>query len=114
MNNLLAQGGENSLPGLQNMIICEGPDCNFASLMQLVEVLIHNIVVISTYIAVAVIIYAGFLLITSGGNPGKKEKAKNALTMIIIGYVCILVAWVLVYTITSVLLDDDYSLLSIL
>ena len=91
--------------------ICNGPDCGFADLMQLVVNLINNLVVISTFLATAAFAYAGFLFLTSGGSEAKKDQAKKVFTKVLIGYLWILAAWVIVYTIDKVLLDGGFSLL---
>jgi hypothetical protein len=109
------------LTGWQSMIVCDGtvpnpnnlPKCDFGSLITLVNVLISNLVVLSTLLATMVFIYAGFILLTSGGNPGARDRAKGMLGKVVIGYIVVLSAWIIVYTITSVLLDPagGYSLL---
>lgn len=114
-----------ALPGWQSLIVCDGvggvpgpsgnilPKCDFKSLVMLVNVLINNLVIISTLLAVMVFIYAGFILLTSGGNPGARDRAKGMLGKVVVGYLVVLAAWIIVYTITSVLLDPagNYSLL---
>lgn len=97
-------------------IVCgirELPDCGFSHLIELAQNLIHNLVVFSTFIVVFVFAYAGFMLISSGGSEDKKNKAKHAFQMVVWGYLWILVAWLLIYTITTALLDVDegFSLL---
>lgn len=96
-----------------DLIVCDGVDvpCTFAKLIELVKVLITDLVFISTFIAVAAFAYAGFVLLTSGGNETAKKKATHVFTSVVIGYVWILAAWLIVYTITSVLLNPGYSLL---
>lgn len=93
--------------------MCDGvtEPCTFTHIIELIVVVVHDMVLISTLIVVAGFCYAGFKLLTSGGNQKAAETAKHIFTSIAIGYVCILGAWLLVYTITSVLLDADYSLL---
>ena len=105
MNDLLAQSF--------NLIVCDGVTvpCTFAKLVELVQNLITALVTISTFLATAAFAYAGFLLLTSGGNESAKTKAKEVFKKVLIGYLWILGAWLLVYTITSVLLEPGYSLL---
>jgi hypothetical protein len=81
-----------------NLIVCSGTDadpCTFAHLV----------------LATMAFAYAGFILLTSGGSEGKKDEAKKIFTKVLIGYLWILGAWLLVYTITSVLLNSGYSVL---
>lgn len=91
---------------LKPFIVCIGPDCTFSSLITLVQNLIYNLIVISTFLAIAAFAYAGFILLTSGGSEGKRDKAKDVFWKVLKGYLWILGAWLLVYTITSVLLQD--------
>lgn len=91
--------------------VCSGPDCDFAALIELVRRLINFLVIISTFLATAVFAYAGFLLLTSGGNESAKTKAKDMFFKVLKGYLWILAAWLVVYTIISTLLKSGYSLL---
>ena len=97
----------------KDLIVCDGvtDPCGFDDLIDLVKALITDLVLLSTLLAVAAFCYAGFLLLTSGGNESAKEKAKTTLFKVVKGYLWILAAWLVVYTITSVLLKDGYSLL---
>jgi len=99
------------------LIVCDGvkttelPECDFNSLITLVKVLITDLVYLSTFLAVAAFAYAGYILLTSGGNTSARDKAKGVFMKVLIGYLWILAAWLIVYTITSVLLKPGYSLL---
>ena len=107
MSDLLAQSFK--------LIVCDGTTanpCTFAKLVELVQNLITAMVVISTFLAAAAFAYAGILLLTSGGSEGKKDEAKKIFTKVLIGYLWILGAWVVVYTIVSTLLNSGYFLLA--
>ena len=86
-------------------------DCSFADLITVAQHLIQDLVILSTLLATAVFAYAGFKLLTSGGDPGALKEAKGILFKVIIGYLWILSAWLIVYTITTALLKDGYSIL---
>lgn len=96
---------------METLIVCDGPDCGFSHLITLAQNLITDMIIISTFLATAAFAYAGFLLLTSGGSQAIKDKAKSVFTKVLIGYLWILGAWLLVYTITSVLLKPSYSIL---
>lgn len=93
----------------QDMIVCNGPDCGLDDLIVLVNAVIQNLVVLSTILATIAFIYVGFRLMTSGGDPGAKNDAKDILWKVVIGYVVILVAWLVVYTIMSVLVNPEFN-----
>ncbi len=98
----------------KNLIVCDGTTdnpCTFNSLIVLAQNLINDLIIISTLLATAAFAYAGFLLLTSGGSETIKTKAKGIFIKVLIGYLWILGAWLLVYTITSVLLNEGYSIL---
>jgi hypothetical protein len=93
---------------LVNFPGCTGVDCDFADLITLARNLITALVMISTFLAAAAFAYAGMLLLSSGGSEGKKDQAKKVFTKVLIGYLWILGAWVLVYTISRVLLAPGF------
>ncbi len=88
------------------------PVCNFGSLITLLQVLIHDLVVISTLLAGCVFAYAGFILLTSGGNANAMKQAREIFMKVLKGYLWILAAWLIVYTITNTLLGPGYTLLT--
>lgn len=98
---------------MRPLIVCGGASdpCQFHHLGELVQNLIYDLVLLSTFLATAAFAYAGFLLLTSGGNESKKNEAKDIFLKVLKGYLWILVAWVLIYTITRVLLLDEFTLL---
>lgn len=85
--------------------------CGFEHLILLAKNLITDLVILSTFLAMAAFVYVGFLLLTSGGKESAKTKAKDVFMKVIIGYLWILGAWLLIYTITSVLLKDNFLFL---
>ncbi len=88
------------------------PLCDWGALITLVQVLIYNMVVLSTFLAIAVFGWIGFLFLTSGGNSGAKDKAKKMFLSVMKGYLWILFAWLVIYTITNTLLKPGYTLLT--
>lgn len=95
----------------KTLIVCNGPNCTLNDLITLIQNLISNLIVLSTFLAVAAFAWAGILLLISGGKESARDKAKDIFKKVLIGYLWILGAWLLVYTITSVLLKSGYSLL---
>src|SRR3989344_3246116 len=93
----------------KTLIVCNGPSCQFSDLIVLIQNLIHNLIVFSTFLAVAAFAWAGFLLLTSGGSESAKTKAKDVFVKVMKGYLWILAAWLLVYTITSILIKPEFA-----
>lgn len=74
--------------------------CDFAYVMLLINNFIKFLLfVIATPLAAVIICYAGFLMLTSGGNSEKLTKAKSIMKNIIFGYIIALAAWLIVHTI---------------
>lgn len=85
--------------------------CDINAFITLIKHGIHDLVLLSTLLAVVILVYAGMLWLTSGGNRGKHDQALGMLGAVVKGYVWILAAWVIVYSITSVLLYDKFNFL---
>ena len=99
---------------LKPLIICGLKNldpCRFAHLVQVTQNLIFNLILLSSVFATAAFAYAGFKLLTSGGDEKAKTEAKEIFKKVVWGFVWILVAWLLVYTITEGLLNEGYSIL---
>lgn len=73
--------------------------CTFEDVFILINKFIKGILefVIAPFVLILVI-YAGFLYLTSGGAAEKREKAKNIFYDIVIGILWILGSWLIVYT----------------
>lgn len=96
------------------MIVCdvgEQDPCGYQDLIELASVLIHNLVLLSTLIAVALFAYAGFKMLMAQGSEAEFTKAVGMLKKLIWGYLWILIAWLVVYTISEALLKPGFSLL---
>jgi hypothetical protein len=95
------------------MIVCDGVkvECTYAKLVELAIVLMHNLVLLSTLIAVALFAYAGFRMLLAQGSENEYKKAIEMFKKLAIGYMWILAAWLVVYTISSALLNPGFSLL---
>lgn len=73
--------------------------CVFTDAIRLVQRIIEYIFVLVLPIAAIIFAYAGFLLLTSGGDTKKRDDAKRAMTNLVIGIFIIMVAWLAVKTI---------------
>ena len=99
------------------LIVCDGPvlpttamittaeaklghkyvPCDFNGMMLQIQHMINIFIVLGVVVAVAGMIYAGFLLIS--GTPANIGKAKDIFPKIIIGFIIMLSAWFVVYQI---------------
>jgi hypothetical protein len=79
--------------------------CDFNALMALVNTVI-NFILFKMVVPIAAIMfaYAGYLLITAGGETaGARTKAKSIFTNAIIGLIIAVAAWLIVSTILAIL-----------
>lgn len=91
---------------------CKNDNCGWGDLIELARKLVNYLILISAPIAAIVFAYAGFLLTTAGPDTGKRETAKKLFLNATIGFIFVLVAWLIVYTITNALLTSaGYSIL---
>ncbi len=88
------------------------PNCGFADLINLARVLINDLIFLATFLVVAGCIFIGFKLMTSGGNESAMKDAKDRLGSLLKGYFFLLAGWLIVYTITSTLINANFSFLN--
>ncbi len=76
--------------------------CDFEDFIQLIRNVIRFIVLYLTLPAlVLAIAWAGFLILTSGGNAGKRTEAKDVLLKVVMGLIFMIGAWFIVEMIYS-------------
>ena len=88
-----------------DLVTCDGADCDFNALMELVNEVIRFILFnMVVPIAAIMFAYAGFLLVTAGGETaGARTKAKTIFTNAVIGLVLAVASWLIIRTILSIL-----------
>jgi len=90
--------------GQQMMVTAMLAPCDFDYLMQLINNVIDFLLfIVATPLVAIILCYAGFLMITAGGNSEKAGKAKHILTNVIFGYIIALIAWLVINSIMSAL-----------
>ncbi len=97
----------------QPLIVCDGAlgtsdPCGYDDLIELANVIINNFTVIAVLGASIAFIYVGIKLLTSGGDVGAMKDAKDTGTNVLKGLFFVLAAWVIVKTITTVLLSEEF------
>jgi hypothetical protein len=80
-----------------------GRICGFNDLIGLIQEVIEYIFILTVPITAIVFAYAGFLYITSGEKPKKREDAKNAMIKVVIGIAVVMSAWLVVTLIVTTL-----------
>lgn len=76
----------------------------FAEFMKLIDNVIKFLLFkMAVPIAAIMFAYAGFTMVTSGGSPEAKTKAKNIFTSVAIGLIIAVAAWLIIRTILLIL-----------
>lgn len=73
--------------------------CGYCDLFTLAQNIMNFLVYIAVFVAVLLFVYAGFKLITSGGNQAALTQAKGIFTSVVIGLVITLGSWLIVDTV---------------
>lgn len=95
-------------PGnLTKLVPCEGPGCNACHVVQLGNNILRWLIGVLTIVFALVTAWAGFGLVTSGGNTQAKTQAKSLMTNAIIGFLIVLAAWLIVDTLLKSLLSEE-------
>src|SRR3989344_9649438 len=82
--------------------------CGFADLMHLIRHLIDFAFFLAMPIAVCLFAWAGWLYLSSGGNPGNISKAHGIFWSVFIGLMWVLGAWLVIKLISDALLRPEY------
>lgn len=92
------------LSSADGLVPCNDSSCGFTDLMTLVNNVINAILLLAAPIAAIMFAYAGFLLVTAGGeSAGAKTKAKSIFTNAVFGFIIALAAWLVVKLILTTL-----------
>ncbi len=101
----------------ENLIVCDdapgsalGP-CSYNKLIELAQNFINFLILIAIPLAALSFAWAGFLIMTAGGNQGQRDRGKDVFVKVAKGLIFMLAAWLIVDLILSALLDDGYSIL---
>lgn len=96
-------------PGLVKCGKTEGSECGFKDLITLVNDVVKFVFVyLAVPIAAIMFVYAGFQMITAGGESAhSREKAKHIFTNAVIGLVLAAGAWLIIHTLLLILGYQD-------
>ncbi len=80
----------------QSLVPCSGSSCGTCEMVQLADNVVDFIILISVSIAALVFMWAGYLMLSAGGNAGQIKRGRDVLTDAIIGLVIVLACWLIV------------------
>lgn len=80
--------------------------CNFSTLFDMINTIIGYVIAISMPLAAIAFAYAGWLRLTSGGNPGQITKSNHVFISVGIGVMVILGGWLVFRLIADTFLNS--------
>ena len=80
---------------------------SICDLAQLVQNILNDAVILSTFMAAILFAWAGARMLMAAGNPKQIGKAKKTFSAVFIGFVMILTAWLIVDTIMKTFTDQS-------
>jgi len=100
-----------SAVGWQPLVVCGdtvATMCNWDSLILFARNVINDLIILALPVAAIAFAWAGFQILTSGGDEGKMKKGKDVLFKVAIGFAWIVGAYVLVQFIIKTFVDARY------
>lgn len=85
--------------------------CGWREFVDLGQRFINFLIILIIPLATVTFAYAGFTILTAGGNAGQVQKGKEMFTKVATGIAWALAAWLIINTILNALVGDGYSLL---
>lgn len=85
--------------------------CGWREFVSLGQRFINYLILLIIPLATVTFAWAGFTILTAGGNAGQVQKGKEMFSKVAIGIAWALAAWLVINTILNALVGDGYSLL---
>lgn len=74
-----------------------GESCGWIDLINLINAMIKYGIELIAIVFVLILLYAGFLYLTSGGDASKVKKVREMINKVMWGLICTLCGWIIVY-----------------
>ncbi len=91
------------------LVTCDGPNCNFCSLVTTIDNVIDFLVILAVILSTIMLAIGGFKLVASKGNPGAMKDAKQYLINVCIGILIVMAAWTIVDILMKLLVSDTVT-----
>lgn len=95
-----------SLTLAAGLVECVGTDCGTCELIETGNTVLSFIITVMMSVASLLFVYAGFLMVTSGGDVSAYNKAKGIFTNVLIGIIIMMCAWLIIDTVLKTFLED--------
>jgi len=81
--------------------------CDFNAIVDVAQNIVNWLVFISVLVGAALFAYAGLLYVSSAGSEEKVKKAHDLFRSVLVGFLLVLAAWLIVYTISTAVIKED-------
>ena len=75
----------------------------------MVQRIINILLYVAVFIAIIMILYAGFLYLTAGGSTEKTKKAHKVIMATFVGMLIAFCSWIVVYTVVTYFIDPTFG-----
>lgn len=82
-------------------VVITKEECDFTDIYKLIINVTNYLIILGAAISAIAFAWAGFLMMTSGGEAGKIEHAKAIFSKVVVGFLLMLSAWLIVAAINS-------------
>ncbi|MCB9806202.1 hypothetical protein H6775_03545 [Candidatus Nomurabacteria bacterium] len=90
-----------------NLVEINAGSCTFQDLIELVNRIIKFLVIASSFVFVIIVVYAGWIYISSGGDTGKVAQAHKMFFNSVVGIIIVISAWLIIKMILEGLKTDS-------
>ncbi len=102
-----------TLPAGKNIGDIKDP-CGWGHLIQLVSNVANYLIILGAAFSAVAFGWAGFLMMTAGGEMSKIEQAKSIFGKVLVGFLLMLSAWLIVYAIEAGFIKNTTEFKSLL
>jgi len=91
------------------LVPCSGTDCTFNCFVKMFHDVLYNFILLKVVIPLVVImiVWGGFMLMFSAGDPNKAQTGKKIITSAIVGAVIVFCGWLIINLLFSVLVKPN-------
>lgn len=84
----------------------QGDNLTKNTIPAIVGIVVKDLMFVAGFVAVGFVMYGGFLMVTSAGNPSAVEKAKKTISGALIGLVISILAYAIATTVMKVVVGE--------
>ncbi len=98
-----------AMPAYADFVFCGGKGdvpCKFSDLFKLVFIVVNYLISMAGLVAILFIVWGGFRMLTSAGDPARIKDAKSTIWNAILGMIIVLLSYIIVGYVAGILAPD--------